>query len=161
MGATNRYAWAPVGQKSFGYETHGAWKTVTMIGAIGLDGFRGFCNIESGTSVDVFYAFVKSELLPNLKPGDIVLMDNLSAHKNAKIVSTIQSVGATVKFLPPYSPDFNPIEKLWGKLKEFVRRQATDTRESFDDAVAAAMNLISQSDLLGWFQHCGYRVTKT
>ena len=132
-----------------------------MIGAIGLDGFRGFCNIESGTSIEVFSAFVESQLVPNLKPGDIVIMDNLSAHKAPKVLKKIEDAGASVKFLPPYSPDLNPIEKLWSKLKEFVRRRATETRPAFDDAVAAAMQTISSTDLLGWFQHCGYRISQT
>jgi transposase len=110
-------------------------------------------------ALDVFSAFVKCEWLPNLKRGDIVFMDNLSAHKNPKIVNAIESVGATVKFLPPYSPDRNPIETLWSKVKEFVRRQATSSLESLDDA--AGMGRISKSDLLGWFHHCGYGLTET
>ena len=130
-----------------------------MLGAIGLDGFRGFMNIESGTSSDVFRAFVEQQLVPHLKAGDCVVMDNLAAHHDARSLKAITNAGATVLFLPPYSPEFNPIEKLWSKLKEFIRRQKTDSRDTFDDAVACAMATITSSDLLGWFRHCGYTLT--
>ena len=158
LGSPTRYGWAPCGQKALGKAIHGAWKTVTMLGAIALDGFRGFANIECGTSGDVFRAFVEHELVPHLKPGDIVVMDNLSAHKDKRALDAIKNVGASVLFLPPYSPEFNPIEKLWSKLKEFVRRRATDTRDLFDDAVADAMNAISNENVLAWFRHCGYKI---
>ena len=161
LGSPTRYGWARSGQKALGKAVHGAWRNVTMLGAIALNGFRGFMNIESGTSSEVFRAFVESELVPELKPGDWVLMDNLAAHRDARSLDAIRAAGAIVLFLPPYSPEFNPIEKLWSKLKEAVRRQPTDTRECFDDAVANAMRSINSSDLLGWFQHCGYSVAST
>ena len=160
LGATTRYGWAPRGAKAFG-KAPGAWKTVTMIGAIGLNGFRGFANIESGTTSDVFRAFVIQQLVPNLKKGDCVVWDNLSAHKDADAIRAIEAVGASVYFLPPYSPEFNPIEKLWAKLKEYVRRLATDTRELFDDAVARAMDTISLEDIAAWYMHCGYDIAST
>jgi transposase len=156
LGSTTRYGWAPRGVKALGKAIHGHWKTVTMLGAIGLDGFRGFLNIESGTSGDVFHAFVAHQLVPKLKPGDIVVMDNLAAHKDSKAIAEIKKVGANVLFLPPYSPELNPIEKLWSKLKDAVRRMKTETRELFDDAVATPMESITQSDIQGWFGHCGY-----
>jgi transposase len=147
LGSTTRYGWAPKGEKALGKATHGSWRTVTMLGAIGLDGFRGFMNIESGTNGDVFRAFVEQELVPNLRAGDCVVMDNLSAHKDATATAAIRAIGAEVLFLPPYSPEYNPIEKVWSKLKDFVRRCATDTRELFDNAVAKAMDTISAIDI--------------
>lgn len=132
-----------------------------MLGAIGLDGFRGFTNIEAATSGDVFRAFVEQQLVPNLKSGDCVVMDNLAAHRDKRAIEAIAKAGAEVVFLPPYSPEFNPIEKMWAKLKEFVRRATNDTREAFDQAVADAMDTISKSDLLGWYTHCGYKITST
>jgi transposase len=159
LGSTTRYGWALKGEKALGKAIHGSWKTVTMIGAIGLDGFRGFVNIESGTSSEVFRAFVEQELVPNLQPGDCVVMDNLSAHKDAAAIAAIRSKGADVRFLPPYSPEFNPIEKVWAKLKDFVRRCITDTRERFDDAVALAMDSITEQDVRSWYKHCGYQIT--
>ena len=158
LGSPTRYGWARSGKKAFGKAIHGAWKTVTMLGAIALDGFRGFANIECGTSSEVFRAFVCQQLVPQLRPGDCVVMDNLAAHRDKLSLDAIERAGATVLFLPPYSPEFNPIEKLWSKLKEFVRRKTTDSRDLFDDAVADAMNTITASDLVGWFRHCGYKI---
>jgi transposase len=158
LGSPTRYGWAPCGKKALGKAVHGAWKLVTMLGAIGLDGFRGFANIEAGTSSDVFRAFVLHELAPRLRPGDCVVMDNLSAHRDKAAGEAIERAGATILFLPPYSPEWNPIEKLWAKLKEFVRRKATDTRELFDAAVAEAMEAITTGDLHAWYMHCGYKI---
>jgi transposase len=158
LGTPTRYGWARCGKKALGKAVHGAWKTVTMLGAIGLDGFRGFANIEAGTSSEVFRAFVIHQLVPQLRPGDCVVMDNLSSHRDKLARDAIENAGATILFLPPYSPEWNPIEKLWSKLKEFVRRKTTDTRDLFDDAVAAAMDTISAADLRGWYTHCGYKI---
>lgn len=131
-----------------------------MIGAISLDGFRGFMTINAGTSTDVFEAFVKQQLAPNLRPGDIVVMDNLSAHKNSVVVDAIERAGATVLFLPPYSPEFNPIERLWAKLKESIRRLPTTTRAAFDAAVATAMDNISIENIRAWTAHAGYTLSE-
>jgi transposase len=127
-----------------------------MIGAMSISGLRGFMTVDAATSGDVFVAYVEEELAPNLRPGDCVVMDNLAAHKNQRARRAIEERGASVLFLPPYSPDFNPIEKLWAKLKEFVRRCETLTRETFDDAVAGALKNISVADMRAWTAHCGY-----
>ena len=122
-----------------------------MIGAMALDGFRGLMTIDAGTSNDVFQAFVEHELVPNLCPGDLVVMDNLSAHRNATVKRWIEEAGASILFTPPYSPEFNPIEEAWAKLKDIVRRAATHTRDAFDRAVAHAIDQVRQGDILGWF----------
>lgn len=127
-----------------------------MIGALALDGFRGFMTIDAGTSSDVFIAFVEQQLAPNLKPGDVVVMDNLSAHKTPLVVAAIRAVGADVLFLPPYSPEFNPIERAWAKLKDFIRRLPTLTRKAFDSAVSLAMDAVSTNDIRGWVAFAGY-----
>ena len=158
LGGTPRYGWAPRGVDAPGSHVQGHWETMTMVGAIGLDGFRGFMTIDSGTSVDVFTAFVEQQLVPNLRSGDTVVMDNLNAHNNSHVRRAIESAGAKVLFIPPYSPEFNPIEKTWGKLKDGLRRLDTLTREAFDKAVATVMNSISEDDLLGWFAHAGYAI---
>lgn len=142
-----------------GRGVHGKWETVTMIGAIALDGFRGFMTVDAGTSVDVFQAFVKYELVPNLGRGDIVVMDNLSAHKSARVRSQIEKAGGEVLFTPPYSPEFNPIEETWAKLKDIIRRFQTRTREAFDAAVARAMDQVRKADIQAWFDYAGYRLT--
>jgi transposase len=151
-----RYGWAPVGKKSPGKGTHGRWRTMTMIGAIALDGVRGFMTIESGTTSEVFNAFVEAELAPRLKPGDIVVMDNLSAHRNPEARRRIEAVGAEILFIPPYSPEYNPIEKYWGKLKDIVRRLPSKTRELFDNAVASAMSAITLGNIREWTAFAGY-----
>jgi len=139
----------------------GAWRTMTMIGAIALDGWRGFMTLNAPTDGDVFLAFVQQQLVPNLRAGDLVVMDNLSAHKRPDIVAAIRVVGADVFFLPPYSPEYNPIEKAWAKLKQTLRRLATLTRDAFDDAVAYAMSTISNADVRAWTQFAGYSLAST
>lgn len=159
LGAPTRYGWSLRGKDCEGTEVRGCWTSMTMMGAIGLDGFRGFATFDFATSGESFLAFVERELCPALRPGDVVVMDNLAAHKVKGVTAAIEAAGATVRYLPPYSPKLNPIEKLWSKLKEQVRRSCTETRELFDRAVAAAMDAIRSSDLEGWYRHCGYSLT--
>ena len=156
LGSPPHYGWAVRGEKSPGKSVQGSWETLTMLGALALDGFRGFMTIDSGTSAEVFRAFVSHQLTPNLREGDMVVMDNLSAHKDARTVADIRKAGAEVLFLPPYSPEFNPIERAWSKMKELMRRLDTLTREAFDEAVAAAMNAVSLDDVHSWTKHAGY-----
>lgn len=161
LGTPPRYGWAPIGEKSPGKTVCGSWETMTMLGAIALDGFRGFLTIDLPTTTEVFSAFVVHQLVPNLRPGDIVVMDNLASHKHPAVVAAIRAAQASVLFLPPYSPDFNPIEKLWGKLKDFLRRLPTLCRETFDRAVAAAMDAITTDDIRAWTIHAGYDLAST
>lgn len=156
LGSPPHYGWSPVGEKSPGKTTQGAWRTMTMIGALALDGWRGFITIDAPTDHDVFLAFVEQELVGNLRPGDLAVMDNLSAHKHPDVIAAIRAAGADVLFLPPYSPELNPIEKAWAKVKELIRRASTLTREAFDLAVAAAMDAISTADIRAWTKHAGY-----
>jgi transposase len=156
LGSPPHYGWAPRGEKTEGKSTQGSWKTVTMIGAIGLTGFCGFMTVDAATDADVFRAFVEHELRANLRPGDIIVMDNLSVHKDSEVIRLIREAGADVLFLPPYSPEFNPIEKAWSKIKALIRRADTLTREAFDEAVAAAMSAISLVDIRAWIRHAGY-----
>jgi len=134
---------------------------MTMLGAISLDGVRGMMTVDSGTSYEVFDAFIEQVLVCQLKVGDIVVMDNLSAHKSQKSKKLIENAGASILFIPPYSPEFNPIEKMWGKLKDYIRRLDTTTRQAFDQAVTAALETITPNDLLGWALHAGYEVIST
>lgn len=132
-----------------------------MLGALALDGFRGFMTIDAGTSTDVFRAFVTHELVPNLCPDDIVVMDNLSAHKNAHVRELIEAAGCELLFTPPYSPEFNPIEEAWAKLKDIIRRAETRSRDAFDSAVAHAINQVQRTDISGWFGYAGYKLIST
>ena len=131
---------------------------MTMIGAIALDGFRGFMTVDAATDTDVFDAYVEQQLVPNLRAGDVVVMDNLGTHKGAGIRARIEAAGAQVLFLPPYSPEYNPIEKAWAKIKETLRRLDTLTRETFDAAVARAMSTITSGDIRAWTAHAGYEL---
>lgn len=132
-----------------------------MLGAMALDGFRGFMTIDAGTSVEVFQAFVTHELVPNLRTGDIVVMDNLAAHKNSWVLRAIEQAQCSVLFTPPYSPEFNPIEEAWAKLKDFVRRHFNRTRDAFDLAVSKAIDTISYSDISAWIRFAGYSISST
>jgi transposase len=134
---------------------------MTMIGAIALDGWRGFINIDAPTDGDVFLAFVQQQLAPRLRPDDIVVMDNLNAHKRPDVIAALRGLGVRVLFLPPYSPEYNPIEKAWGKLKDILRRLPTLSRAAFDDAVALAMSLVSNADVRAWTAFAGYALGST
>ena len=156
LGSPLRYGWAPRGKDALAKTVCGKWTNMTMVGALALDGFRGFMTVNAGTGTDVFRAFVEHELVPNLRTGDLVVMDNLSAHKDTLAVQLLHQAGVEVLFLPPYSPEFNPIEKAWAKLKDILRRACTLTRDAFDQAVARAMDTITLHDILGWIRHAGY-----
>lgn len=134
---------------------------MTMLGAIALDGWRGFVTIDAPTDTDVFIAFVEQVLVPKLKPDDIVVMDNLNVHKNQDAIQAIRAAGARVLFLPPYSPEYNPIEKAWAKLKDLLRRLPTLSRAAFDSAVASAMKSVSKADVRAWSNHAGYSIAST
>lgn len=112
--------------------------------------------IDGATSGEVFREYVRQVLLPTLRPGDIVVLDNLSAHKDIGALATIKSAGADVWFLPPYSPDFNPIEKMWSKIKEFLRSAKARTFDALLAAIADALKTITAQDARGWFESCGY-----
>jgi transposase len=161
LGSPPVYGWAPIGAKSPGKSTHGPWHSMTLIGAIALNGWRGLITVNAPTDGDVFLAFVEQALAQNLKSGDLVVMDNLAAHKHPSAIAAIRSTGAEVLFLPPYSPDFNPIEKAWAKLKDILRRLTTLTRDAFDDAVATAMAEISLEDVRAWARFAGYSIAST
>lgn len=156
LGSSPRHGWAPRGVDSPGRQVQGKWETVTMLGALALNGFRGFMTIDAGTSTEVFEAFVCYELVPNLRPGDIVLWDNLSAHKNPRVRAMIEQARCRIILTPPYSPDLNPIEEAWAKLKDIIRRAETRTRDAFDAAVASAIDQVRHADIWGWFTHAGY-----
>jgi transposase len=160
LGSPPHYGWAPIGEKSPGKSTQGDWTTMTMIGAIGLDGFGGLMSIDAATDAEVFRAFVRHELARHLRKGDIVVMDNLSAHKDAEALRLIRSAGADVLYLPPYSPEYNPIEKAWSKIKEVLRRVDTLTRDAFEKALVVAMDAVSCADIRAWVEHAGYRVSQ-
>ena len=139
---------------------HGHWCSTTLIGSVRLDGSTESMVIESATDREVFTAYVREILVPALKPGDIVVMDNLSSHKIPAIAEIIQAARAEVWYLPPYSPDFNPIEQMWSKIKAYLRKAAARTSQALLHAIGDALNRVSASDACGWIQNCGYGVTQ-
>ncbi len=132
-----------------------------MIGALGAEGTTALMVIEGATDAAVFRAYVKHVLVPTLRPGEIVVMDNLSSHKSPEICPMIQAAGADLLYLPPYSPDLNPIEKTWSKVKEFLRGSKARGTEELHQAVRRALKRITPQDAHGWFESCGYRYGKT
>ena len=117
--------------------------------------------VDGATTKDIFKAYVQHILLPTLNAGDIVVLDNLSAHKNQEIRDLIESAGAELWFLPPYSPDLNPIEKMWSKIKAILRTLKARTEEALVKAIAKALEAITAKDAEGWFKSCGYVNTKS
>lgn len=127
-----------------------------MISSIRLDGSTAALAIEGATDTEVFRAYVREILCPTLRPGDTVIMDNLSPHKNDTTLALIEEAGATVAFLPAYSPDLNPIELMWSKVKQFLRSAQARTGEALVVAIATALASVTPQDAANWFAHCGY-----
>ena len=127
-----------------------------MISSVRLDGSTACMAIDDATSAEVFREYVRQVLIPTLRPGDIVVLDNLAAHKDAEALDLIHAADAQVWFLPPYSPDLNPIEKMWSKIKEFLRGAKARTFDALSDAIADALKTITAQDAHGWFESCGY-----
>ena len=153
---TRLYGRAKAGKRAIDKTPSGHWCTTTMISSMRLDGSTACMVVDGATDKDVFKAYVQHILCPTLKPGDIVIMDNLSAHKNQEVKDLIESVDAEIWFLPPYSPDLNPIEKMWSKIKTILRSLKARTEQALVDAIAKALDAITASDAKGWFESCGY-----
>ena len=134
---------------------------LTILGAISLRGMVATMTIESPTDGDVFRAYVEQVLCPKLQARDVVVMDNLSAHKVKGIHALIQASGAELLYLPPYSPDFNPIEKAWSKLKQLLRAARARTAEALDTAIAEVLQAITADNAAAWFRHCGYGIQQS
>jgi transposase len=127
---------------------------MTILGAMSLDGMVATMTIEEATDADIFLAFVEQLLCPALKQGDLVVMDNLSSHKVSEVRSWIESAGAQLLYLPPYSPDLNPIEKAWAKLKQLLRSAQARTKDALEQAVTDAIKLITPENAKAWFRLC-------
>lgn len=134
----------------------GRWRTTTMIGAVRIDGSTACMTVEGATNAEVFRAYVKEILLPTLSPGDILVMDNLSAHKDALALEMLAAGGVEVRFLPPYSPDLNPIELMWSKVKNLLRGAEARDNEQLLRAIGEALSRVTAGDAAHWFAHCGY-----
>lgn len=136
---------------------HGHWKTSTLIAALDLGGMRCAMTVDGPVNQQVFEAFVRQVLLPTLQPGQIVVLDNLSSHKGVAIRQAIESAGASLWFLPPYSPDLNPIEPAFSKLRRLFQSAAHRTIDALWRHTQPILDAITQSDAAGYFRHCGYK----
>jgi len=147
---------AAVGERLVAKAPHGHWQTTTLIAALGFEGVSCSTVVDGAVDADLFEAFVEQVLVPQLRPGDRVVMDNLSSHKRVKTRRLIEAVGAEMEFLPPYSPDLNPIEMVFAKIKQALRSLACRTRESLWSAMQSVLDLVTASDARKCFKHCGY-----
>lgn len=147
---------APRGQRLVDKIPHGHWQTTTLIAALDHRGMRCATTVDGSVNGDVFVAFVQQVLAPTLQRGDIVIMDNLSSHKVAGVAHAIEAVGASVVYLPPYSPDLNPIELAFSKLKQLMRSAAHRTQDTLWTNIQSMLDRITAADAAGFFMHCGY-----
>jgi len=150
------YAWSKRGTRAYSHAPVNRGPNVTLIAAISLEGLLAPMQVEAATDGDVFLAYLDQVLCPVLRAGQLVLMDNLPAHKVSGVRERIESVGAELLYLPRYSPEYNPVEELWSKLKALLRSAAARTVEVLDAAITAAFASITVEDIRGWFRHCGY-----
>lgn len=158
LSMTRAYARAPSGERAVAAVPKNWSDSVTVVAGLALSGIIAPMILHGSMNARAFEAYVEQCLVPELRTGDVVVMDNLAAHKRPIIESLIEGVGAKVLFFPPYSPDFNPIEPSWSKFKSILRATAARTTEALHEAVCRALRAISASDARGWFQHCGHFV---
>ena len=151
-----RYGRAPRGRRLVAGVPHGHWKTSTFLAALRIDAITAPCLIDGAVNGDIFRAYVEQMLAPTLGRGDIVVMDNLSSHKVAGVREAIEAAGAQLLYLPPYSPDLNPIEQFFAKLKALLRAAAARSLDALCHAVAAALARFSARECGNYFAHDGY-----
>jgi len=149
---TRLYARCTGGARIHETTPDGRWKILTILGAISTRGMIATMTIEAATDREIFLAYLDEVLCPNLRPGDVVVMDNLSSHKVQGVRERIEAAGAQLLYLPPYSPDLNPIEKAWAKLKQLLRAAKARTKQALDQAIAQMLPLLTAEDAKAWFR---------
>lgn len=155
---TRLYGRAPRGERCIDHTPHGRWKTTTLLSAIRLDGViqSATVQIDGPINTDTFTAYTEQFLAPSLRHGDVVIMDNLPSHKSSRVRETIESADASLWFLPAYSPDLNPIEKLWSKVKSWLRQVQARQFEEIGQALVEVLQSVRSSECRNYFQSCGY-----
>jgi transposase len=153
---TRTRARAPKGQRAAGAVPQGHWLTLTLLGALRLEGLATAATIAAPTDADVFGVFVREGLVPVLRPGDVVAWDNLSPHRGEDVVEAVAGAKARVLPLPPYSSDYSPIEPCWSKVKQHLRDAAARDEEALGRAAEEAFASVTASDARSWFKMCGY-----
>lgn len=153
-----RYGRSPRGTRLHDHTPCSHWQTHTVVAALRLDGLMAPAVFDGPIDTPTFRAYVEQVLVPTLRPGDVVVLDNLAVHKQPEVREAIEAVGARVRFLPPYSPDFNPIEQLFAKLKAFLRAARPRTFDQVCDLIRAAIALFTADECANYVRHSGYRV---
>jgi transposase len=157
---TRRYGRAPRGERVQDSAPRNYGAHTSLIGAMGLRGLVATLAVEGAVDTICFDAYVEQVLGPRLRRGDVVVLDNLGAHRASRIEEVAESRGAQVLWLAPYSPDFSPIEQCWSKIKTFLRGVKARTADALDEALARAIGLVTKADIRGWFKHCGYSLAR-
>jgi transposase len=158
-----QYGRSPRGERAYGSVPFGSWKRLSVIGALGIKGIMAAMTVEAATNGASFVVFLKQVLLPELrrrKRDAVLVLDNLRPHKTAEVRDVLDRSGFAYRYLPPYSPDLNPIEPGWAKAKSILRRIAVRSVDALHQAVGPALDSITPQDAAGFFQHCGYRRLK-
>ena len=153
-----RYGWGPKGERLVDAVPHGHWRTTTFVAGLRASGIIAPFVLDGPMTGEAFRAYVEQVLAPELEPGDAVVMDNLRPHKVAGIREAIRAAGASVLYLPSYSPDFNPIEHLFAKLKELLRKAAARTKEALWDAIGRHLDDFTPEECQNYLAHCGYEL---
>lgn len=155
IGMARLFARAIRGKRAVGKMPRNTGENVSLLGALSVDGLIATMSVKGSVDTDVFLTYLRHVLLPQLWSGAIIVMDNLKVHHATAVRSVIESVGARVVFLPPYSPDLSPIELCWSKVKQLLRSLAARTHEALHQAITQAINAITSDDAFAWFAHCG------
>ena len=150
------YARTLCGQRAYGNRPQKRGKNVTLIGAISLEGIVAWAAIWGFLDAVTFEAFIIRKLIPHLWPGATVVLDNCTSHKNPEIINAIHKVGAKVVYLPPYSPDFSPIENFWAKVKSLLKSLGARTYQALEEAIREAFRQVTVQDIQNWYTHCCY-----
>ena len=154
-----RYGWGPKGKRIRGYTPGGHWKITTFVAGLAPEGIVAPFVIDEPMNRKIFTAYVARFLVPELRPGDVVIMDNLSSHKGPEVAALIETAGACLMFLPAYSPDFNPIEMAFAKFKSERRKAAERTKDALWNRVGSICDTFSPQECLNYFRHAGYAAT--
>jgi transposase len=151
------YAWAKKGKRAYCSVPRNRGANTTLLASMGVEGMGPCLAVTGSTTATVFEAYVEQVLCPSLKSGQVVVMDNLSAHKGERVKDLIEQQGCELLYLPPYSPDFSPIEEAFSKVKRLLRKAESRMREALVEAIGVAISAVTAKDARGFFEHCGYR----
>ncbi len=147
------------GERLIDKSSHGHWQTTTLIAALGIGGILCSTVVNGAVNGDIFEAFIEHVLVAELKPGDVVVMDNLSSHKRQRTRELIEAAGAELAYLPPYSPDLNPIEMVFSKIKQLLRSLAYRTKDALWQSMQMVLDAVTARDSVNCYEHCGYTAT--